>query len=115
MSSYHDTDSSNDSFESDSSYRVNVSNTFGMVDNHEKWLNQLTTNINSWKGKEDKALWSENRIKHWKNLTSLEERSMNWPESGGESFLKSLIRTPIMQHDFSAPPPKPDSPPEVFS
>ncbi|GAB1869017.1 Meiosis regulator and mRNA stability factor 1 [Camponotus japonicus] len=112
MSSYHDTDSSNDSFESDSSYRVNVSNTFGMVDNHEKWLNQLTTNINSWKGKEDKALWSENRIKHWKNLTSLEERSMNWPESGGESFLKSLIRTPIMQHDFSAPPPKPDSPPE---
>lgn len=116
MSSYHDTDSSNDSFESDSSYHVNVSNTLGMVDNHEKWINQLTTNINSWKGKEDKALWSENHIKHWKNLTSLEERSINnWPESGSESFLKSLIRTPIMQRDFLGPPPKPDSPPEVFS
>ncbi|XP_070163124.1 meiosis regulator and mRNA stability factor 1 isoform X2 [Polyergus mexicanus] len=111
MSSCHDTDSSNDSFESDSSYRVNVSNALGMVDNHEKWIDQLT-NINSWKVKEDKALWSENCIKHWKNLTSLEERSINWSESGGESFLKSLIRTPIMQHDFPPPPPKPDSPPE---
>lgn len=113
MSSCHDTDSSNDSFESDSSYHVNVSNTLSMVDNHEKWINQLT-NINSWKVKEDKALWSENRIKHWKNLTSLEERSINWSESGSESFLKSLIRTPIMQHDFPPPPPKPDSPPEVL-
>lgn len=114
MPSYHDTDSSNDSFESDSSYHVNVSNNLGMVDSHEKWIDQLTTNINSWKGKEDKDLWSENRIKHWKSLTSSEERSINWPESGSESFLKSLIRTP-MQHDFPPPPPKPDSPPEVFS
>ncbi|XP_072760485.1 meiosis regulator and mRNA stability factor 1 isoform X2 [Anoplolepis gracilipes] len=110
MSSYHDTDSSNDSFESDSSYNVNISNAMG-VDNHEKWIDQLTS-INSWKVKEDKALWSQNRIKHWKNLTSSEERSINWPESAGESFLKSLIRTPIMQHDFPPPPPKPDSPPE---
>ena len=84
-----------------------------MLDNHEKWINQLT-NSNSWKEKEDKALWSENRIKHWKNLASSEERSINWPESGGETFLKSLIRTPIMQHDFPPPPPKPDSPPEVL-
>lgn len=113
MSSYHDTDSSNDSFESDSSCHnvVNVSNTLAVTDNHEKWIDQLT-NVNSWKMKEDQVLWSENRIKRWKNLKSSEERSNNWPESGGESFLKSLIRTPIM-HEFP-PPPKPDSPPEVL-
>jgi len=108
--SYHDTDSSNDSFESDSSCRVSASNALSMMD--EKWIDQL--NMNSWKTKNDKTLWSETRDKHWKNLNS-EERSINWPisESGGQNFLNSLIRTPIMQH-FPPPPPKPDSPPEVL-
>ncbi|XP_018346736.1 PREDICTED: meiosis arrest female protein 1 homolog isoform X3 [Trachymyrmex septentrionalis] len=120
MSSYHDTDSSNDSFESDSSYRANASNALGIrvqMDHdqmdHEKWIDQLT-NINSWKMKDDKSLWSEVCDKHWKNLPSSEERTTNWPvsESGGESFLNSLMRTPIMQCNFPPPPPKPDSPPE---
>ncbi|XP_025073854.1 meiosis regulator and mRNA stability factor 1 [Pogonomyrmex barbatus] len=112
MSSYHDTDSSNDSFESDSSCRVNASNTLGIMDDHEKWIDQLT-NINSWKIKNDKGLWLEVRDKHWKNLSNSEERSVNWPvpESGSETFLNSLIRTPIMRN-FPPPPPKPDSPPE---
>ncbi|KAL6266735.1 hypothetical protein P5V15_003571 [Pogonomyrmex californicus] len=112
MSSYHNTDSSNDSFESDSSCRVNASNTLGMMDDHEKWIDQLT-NINSWKTKNDKGLWLEVRDKHWKNLLNSEERSVNWPvpESGSETFLNSLIRTPIMRN-FPPPPPKPDSPPE---
>jgi len=111
--SYHDTDSSNDSFESDSSCRVSASNTLSVMNDHEKWIDQLT-NMNSWKMKDDKTLWSETRDKHWKNLNS-EERSINWPvsESGGQSFLNSLIRTPIMQR-FPPPPPKPDSPPEVL-
>ncbi|XP_018371436.1 PREDICTED: meiosis arrest female protein 1 homolog isoform X3 [Trachymyrmex cornetzi] len=120
MSSYHDTDSSNDSFESDSSCRANASNALGIrvqMDHdqmdHEKWIDQLT-NINSWKTKDDKTLWSEVCDKHWKNLPSSEERTTNWPvsESGGESFLNSLMRTPIMQCNFPPPPPKPDSPPE---
>ncbi|XP_071579394.1 meiosis regulator and mRNA stability factor 1 isoform X3 [Temnothorax nylanderi] len=114
MSSYHDTDSSNDSFESDSSCRVNASNTLSAMDHdHEKWIDQLT-NINSWKAKDDKSLWPEARDKHWKNLPNSEERSISWSvpaESGGESFLNSLIRTP-MQRNFPPPPPKPDSPPE---
>lgn len=122
MSSYHDTDSSNDSFESDSSCRANASNALSIrvqMDHdqmdHEKWIDQLT-NINSWKTKDDKALWSEVCDKHWKNLPSSEERTTNWPvsESGGESFLNSLMRTPIMQCNFPPPPPKPDSPPEVL-
>lgn len=115
MSSYHDTDSSNDSFESDSSCRVNAHNTQSIMNDHEKWIEQLT-NINSWKTKDDKTLWSETRDKHWKILPNSKERSTNWPvsESGGESFLNSLIRTPIMQRNFPPPPPKPDSPPEVL-
>ncbi|XP_018313863.1 meiosis arrest female protein 1 homolog isoform X4 [Mycetomoellerius zeteki] len=117
MSSYHDTDSSNDSFESDSSCRANAPNALGvriqMNDqmDHEKWIDQLT-NINSWRTKDDKTLWSDVSDKHWKNLPSSEERTTNWPESGGESFLNSLMRTPIMQRNFPPPPPKPDSPPE---
>lgn len=112
MSSYHDTDSSNDSFESDSSYRVNAPSALGMMDDHEKWIDQLT-NVNSWRAKDDKALWPETRDQHWKNS---EEPSINWmiPESGGECFLNSLIRTPIMQRNFPPPPPKPDSPFEVL-
>ncbi|XP_071637026.1 meiosis regulator and mRNA stability factor 1 isoform X3 [Temnothorax longispinosus] len=113
-SSYRDTDSSNDSFESDSSCRMNASNTLSAMDHdHEKWIDQLT-NINSWKAKDDKSLWPEARDKHWKNLPNSEERSISWSvpaESGGESFLNSLIRTP-MQRNFPPPPPKPDSPPE---
>lgn len=86
-----------------------------MMDDNDKWINQ-STNINSWKAKDGKALWSENRDKHWKDLPNSEERSVNWPvqESGGEIFLNSLIRTPILQHNFPPPPPKPDSPPEVI-
>ncbi|XP_067208207.1 meiosis regulator and mRNA stability factor 1 isoform X2 [Linepithema humile] len=112
MSSYHDTDSSNDSLESDSSCRM-MSGTLGTIDDSEKWLNQLS-NINSWKAKDGKALWPESRDKRWKDLPNSEERSINWPvpESGGEIFLNSLIRTPILQHNFPPPPPKPDSPPE---
>ncbi|XP_011876529.1 PREDICTED: meiosis arrest female protein 1 homolog isoform X7 [Vollenhovia emeryi] len=111
MQSYHDTDSSNDSFESDSSCRANIPGTLNMMDDHEKWIDQLTS-INSWKVKNDKDLWPETHTdKHWKNLPSSDECSINWamPKSGGESFLSSLMRTPIMQRNF---PPKPDSPPE---
>ncbi|KAL0122952.1 hypothetical protein PUN28_007547 [Cardiocondyla obscurior] len=116
MLSHHDTDSSTDSLESDSSYRANAANTLNMIDDHEKWFNQLT-NVNSWKVRDDKAsqktLWPEIRDKHWKNLPNSEECSSTWPvpQSGGESFLNSLIRTPIMRN-FPPPPPKPDSPPE---
>ncbi|XP_025991355.1 meiosis regulator and mRNA stability factor 1 isoform X2 [Solenopsis invicta] len=112
ISSHLDTDSSNDSFESDISCRVNVPNALSTMDDHEKWLDQLT-NVNSWKAKDDKAVWSETCDKHWKNLPNSEKRSNNWPalESGGESLLNSLMRTPIMRN-FPPPPPKPDSPPE---
>jgi len=108
---YHDTDSSNESFESDSSLRINVSNVLGMM-NHEKWLDHLT-DINSWKSKDDKILWAENRDKRWKNLPNSGIHPINWSESNNECFINNLIRAPIMQYNFPPPPPKPDSPPEV--
>ncbi|XP_011141552.1 meiosis regulator and mRNA stability factor 1 isoform X1 [Harpegnathos saltator] len=112
-SSYHDTDSSNDSFESDSSYHVNVSNASSMIDDPEKWFEHVTS-VNSWKAKEERSFWSKDCDKHWKNLQSIEDHSINWPisESSSESLMRSLIRTPIMRHNFPLPPPKPDSPPE---
>lgn len=85
-----------------------------MIDDPEKWFEHVT-GINSWKTKEERTFWSKDCDKHWKNLQSIEDHSINWPiaESGGESLMKSLIRTPIMRHNFPPPPPKPDSPPEV--
>lgn len=112
MSSYQDTDSSNESFESDTSCRINCA--VNLMDDHENWIDNLT--VSSWKTKNEKTLWPENRNKHWNNLPSMEEHSINWPfsESGGESFLSSLIRTPRLQRNFPPPPPKPDSPLEVL-
>lgn len=85
--------------------------------NHEKWLEQHIVSLNSWKAKDERALWLKDSDKYWKNLQGSGDQSINWPmpRNGSESLLKSLIRTPIMQHNFPPPPPKPDSPPEVLS
>ncbi|KAG7210665.1 hypothetical protein KM043_012173 [Ampulex compressa] len=113
-SPYRDTDSSNESFESDSSSRANVSaaNSIPLKD-CKKWGNEGDDN-NSWKHSEENT-WSKECNKHWKAKQTAEETSVNWTlsETGSESFLKSLIRTPIIQHGFPPPPPKPDSPPEA--
>lgn len=112
-SSYCDTDSSNESFESDSSSHVNISNNSNTLE-HAKWTEQIVDNQNFWKQTEKNNVWSEESNKSWKTSSS-EDRSLNWPlrESGSESFYKSLMQTPIIPCDFPAP--KPDSPPEVFS
>lgn len=110
-SSYCDTDSSNESFESDSSSHVNISNNSNTLE-HAKWTEQTVDNQNFWKQTEKNNVWSEESNKSWKTSSS-EDRSLNWPlrESGSESFYKSLMQTPIIPCDFPAPP-KPDSPPE---
>ncbi|KZC11840.1 Meiosis arrest female protein 1 [Dufourea novaeangliae] len=114
-SSYRDTDSSNESFESDSSSRVNVSNHSITLEEHVKWAGQAMENQNSWKRSEENTLWSKEPDMHWKMSTS-DDQLINWSlqESGSESFLKSLMRTPIIPPAFPPPPPKPDSPPEVI-
>lgn len=117
-SSYHDTDSSNESFESDSSSRINASSNASTLEEHGKWITHTINGHNSWKQNEDNHFWTQDCEKHWKVLTYSEERSNNWPlfENNNEDFLKSLIHTPtIMQNDFPPPPPKPDSPPEVYA
>ncbi|XP_047365220.1 meiosis regulator and mRNA stability factor 1 isoform X1 [Vespa velutina] len=115
-SSYHDTDSSNESFESDSSSRINASSNASTLEEHGKWITHVINGHNSWKQDEDNHFWTQDCEKHWKVLTYSEERSNNWPlfENNNGDFLKNLIHTPtIIQNDFPAPPPKPDSPPEV--
>ncbi|EZA49569.1 Limkain-b1 [Ooceraea biroi] len=111
ISSYQDADSSNESFESDSSLRANISSVRGVMSQQEKWFDQLE-DMNSWKAQLDKIVWAENRDKHWKNLPNSEIHPINWPENDNESFINNLIRTPMMQRNFPPPPPKPDSPPE---
>ena len=111
-SSNRDTDSSNESFESDSSSRINVSTNSVALEERVKWPEQAVEGQNSWKQTEENNLWSKGFDKHWKTPIS-EDQLASWTlqESGSESFLKSLMRTPVMPHGFP-PPPKPDSPPE---
>lgn len=114
-SSYRDTDSSNESFESDSSSRITIPNNSTMIEERAKWLEQAVENPDSWKPMDKSNAWpKESRDKSWKSSPA-EDQLANWSsqENGSESFLKSLMRTPIVPHTFPPPPPKPDSPPEV--
>ncbi|XP_078035098.1 meiosis regulator and mRNA stability factor 1-like protein isoform X2 [Augochlora pura] len=111
-SSYRDTDSSNESFESDSSSHVNVSN--NPLSCSLKWTGQNTEIHIPWKQSDETALWSKESDTYWKTSTSSNDQLIDWSlqESGSEIFLKSLMRTPIVSSTFPPPPPKPDSPPE---
>lgn len=113
-SSYRDTDSSNESFESDSSSHVNVSNNSTTLE-QTNWSEQVTENQDSWKQTNKDHLWPEESSKSWK-ISNSEDRLINWSlqENGSESFLKSLMQTPIIPRGFPPAPPKPDSPPEVL-
>ncbi|KAK2576438.1 hypothetical protein KPH14_005771 [Odynerus spinipes] len=119
-SSFHDTDSSNESFESDSSLHINVSSNVSsnvsVLEENGKWIGDTSKGHNSWKQNKENNLWSQECDKHWKTLTDPENQSNNWLlfENGNEDFFKNLIHTPtIIKSDFPPPPPKPDSPPEV--
>ncbi|KAK9300350.1 hypothetical protein QLX08_006896 [Tetragonisca angustula] len=111
-SSYRDTDSSNESFESDSSCHVNVSNNSTTLE-QTNWSEQVTENQDSWKQTNKDNLWSEESNKSWR-ISNSEDRLINWSlqENGSGSFLKSLMQTPIIPRGFPLAPPKPDSPPE---
>ena len=113
-SSYRDTDSSNESFESDSSCHVNVSNNSTTLE-QTNWSEQVTENQDSWKQTNKDNLWSEESNKSWR-ISNSEDRLINWSlqENGSGSFLKSLMQTPIIPRGFPLAPPKPDSPPEVL-
>ncbi|XP_076160269.1 meiosis regulator and mRNA stability factor 1-like protein isoform X2 [Ptiloglossa arizonensis] len=114
-SSNHDTDSSNESFESDFSSRVNVSNNSSTLKERAKWAGQTIDNPHSWKQTEENSLWSKESDKHWK-MSPSEDQLLNWTsqENEKENFFNSLKRILILPQDFPPPPPKPDSPPEVF-
>lgn len=73
-SSYRDTDSSNESFESDSSSRVNVSNNSVALEERAKWMGQVAENQNSWKQTEEDNVWLKDIHEQWKILG---DRSVN--------------------------------------
>ncbi|XP_076763665.1 meiosis regulator and mRNA stability factor 1-like protein isoform X3 [Xylocopa sonorina] len=102
-SSYRDTDSSNESFESDSPSCGNISTNSATLEERAKYAKQAVERLSSWKQID----------KSWKTSSS-EDQVVNWSlqENGSENFLKSLMRTPVIPQDFLPPPPKPDSPPE---
>ncbi|OAD54921.1 Meiosis arrest female protein 1 like protein [Eufriesea mexicana] len=106
------TDSSNESCESDSSSHINVSNNSTTLE-FAKWTEQTVESQNSWKQTDKNNLWLKESCKSWKTSSS-EDHLVNWSlqENGSESFLKSLMQTPIIPHNFPLAPPKPDSPSE---
>nr|XP_012145387.1 PREDICTED: meiosis arrest female protein 1 isoform X2 [Megachile rotundata] len=112
-SSYRDTDSSNESFESDSSFRINVSSNSITSEERAKWAGQTVENQSSWKQTDENNLWSKESEKSWKSSAS-ENQLASWSlqENGSESFIKNLMHTSIISRGFPPPPPKPDSPPE---
>ncbi|XP_076241468.1 meiosis regulator and mRNA stability factor 1-like protein [Calliopsis andreniformis] len=113
-SSYRDTDSSNESFESDSSSRLSISNNSITLDERAKWTKQTADNQNSWKQTKEDDVWSKDLYNHWK-MSVTGDQLINWSlqESGSERFLKGLMQTPIILRGFPPPPPpKPDSPSE---
>lgn len=79
-----------------------------------KWAGQTTESQNSWKQSDEDILWCK-EAEQWK-LSASKDQLINWSmqENESESFLKSLMRTPIIPSLFPPLPPKPDSPPEVF-
>ncbi|XP_029037560.1 meiosis regulator and mRNA stability factor 1 isoform X1 [Osmia bicornis bicornis] len=112
-SSYRDTDSSNESFESDSSSRVNTLNNSVATEERAQWTGQTSENQNSWKETDENNLWVKESERSWKSSAS-ENQLVSWSlqENGSESFLKNLMQTSITSRGFPPPPPKPDSPPE---
>lgn len=115
-SSHHDTDFSNESFESDSFSRKNLSSNISLLKSNGKQTGDTSKNRNSLKQNEKINLWLQECEKHWEILTDSEDQLNNWPlfERENEDLLKNLKHTAtIMKHHFPPPPPKPDSPPEV--
>ena len=105
--SNQDSESGNESLEMDSSMRLNVSSASSKREEQGTW--NLQSNNDSWKLKNDGNSWQNKNDSHWAALSGNEIQSQKWPtlENSGESFLKSLIRTPILNNEFPPPPPEP--------
>ncbi|XP_015588590.1 meiosis regulator and mRNA stability factor 1 isoform X2 [Cephus cinctus] len=110
-SPYRDTDSSNESFESDTSSRANASNASITSEERNKWPAQSASSQNTWKQKEDTDVWEKKEETDWSNMPNT-ATSNKWPvlESSGECFLKSLVRAPVICKELPVPPPSPPKP-----
>lgn len=116
-SPYRDTDSGNDSFESDTSSRMDASNESTTSEERNKWSEHVNDSSTIWKQKvAETSIWQRKSENDWSITSKSHEQSNRWPvlNSNSEHFLKNLM-CPSVTHKELPPPPKPDSPTEVYS
>ncbi|XP_063990688.1 meiosis regulator and mRNA stability factor 1 isoform X2 [Diachasmimorpha longicaudata] len=99
LSPPRDNDSSSESFESDQ--RIDTIENQSSV----KWMGK---DVTVWNDKRNNTSWKKDN--HWGLSTC--EKSLKWPtlQTTGESFFKSLMKTPTLKKNLPKPP-KPDTPP----
>ncbi|XP_046616833.1 meiosis regulator and mRNA stability factor 1 isoform X2 [Neodiprion virginianus] len=105
------TESSNDSFDSDTSGRLDLSNASLNLEELSKWPPTSVNIHHDWSHKE-LSQWSQKNDTQWSAVPESEaEQSHKWSaiERKDDKFLQSLIRTSPGNQELP-PPPKPDSP-----
>lgn len=110
-SPHGNTESSNDSFDSDTSARLDMSNTSLTSEERGKWPPAASIRHQDWSRK-DVDQWSQKNDDQWPAIPDLQvEHSHKWPvmDRNGDRFLENLIRTSPGNQELP-PPPKPDSP-----
>lgn len=105
--SNQESESGIDSFEMDSSTRLNVSNASSKHEEQSNWT--CESGNSSWKQKSDIMNWPKKNTSPWSAMSL--NQNQQWPtlQSRGDTFLKSLIRTPVLNNEFPPPPPEPET------
>ncbi|XP_012256062.2 meiosis regulator and mRNA stability factor 1 isoform X2 [Athalia rosae] len=104
------TESSNDSFDSDTSTRLDVSNaSLQSEERSRKWESTSVSHQHDWSHKEVNS-WPEKNETRWPAIPELPvEQSDTWPnmEHNRDRFLKNLVRKSPGNQDSSLPPDSP--------
>lgn len=113
MSPHGNAESSNESFDSDTSARLDVSNVSLASEERSKWPPVSISRPTDWSQK-DVNQWHQKNTQ-WPAIPELQvEQAHSWPvmERNGDRFLENLIHNSSANQELP-PPPKPDSPTDV--
>lgn len=97
----------------DSSTRLNVSNASSKPEEQSSnWT--CESDNNSWKQKSDVMNWPKKNTSPWSAMSAMslnDNQHQQWPtmQNRGDTFLKSLMRTPVLNNEFPPPPPEPEN------
>lgn len=107
--SNQESESGIDSFEMDSSTRLNVSSASSKHEEQSNWT--CESGNSSWKQKSDVTNWPKKNTSPWSAMSLNDNLNHQWPsmQSRGDTFLKSLMRTPVLSNEFPPPPPEPEN------